>query len=353
MTNTGNIFTVYASSAGESTTFQFEGIQSGSSLVVYDSLGTTKYYQNQVTTPGTYTYYIAPGTTGTYTYAVEKYGSKRETGQFAANTGGLIAFVPSYAEDVGISQATQATVAGYTTLETNSKLYDYVAYFRLSETGIKLGQIATRSGTSIEFGNYSGIVKSDATQVFSLVGNTITIKANGLAGDSKYGTIIAIPPATWTANSTEVITTNIEDGNGDSSVNIQASGNNMFEIWKIADAVNPDNYATGTLLATVGVGKYRFLKADGFKMVIRDQTTNFRVVSEMEKGNYEAALYFGAAVQLAQAAEVIQINTKVDVMQIDLDAIKGTGFATATDSLAKLSDKSDQIQTSVDSQCGC
>jgi hypothetical protein len=95
------------------------------------------------------------------------------------------------------------------------------------------------------------------------------------------------------------------------------------------------------------------LKADGFKMVIRDTTTNFRVVSEMEKGNYEAALYFGAAVQLAQAAEVIQINNKVDVMQIDLNAVKGTGFATATDSLAALSDKADQIQVSTDSACGC
>jgi hypothetical protein len=59
-----------------------------------------------------------------------------------------------------------------------------------------------------------------------------------------------------------------------------------FEVWKITDATNPDNYATGTLLATVGIGTWRFISANGFKLVIRDTTTNFRVVTEMEKGMF-------------------------------------------------------------------
>jgi len=74
------------------------------------------------------------------------------------------------------------------------------------------------------------------------------------------------------------------------------------------------------------------LHADGYKLVIRDQTTNFRVVTEAEKGDYEAALFFGASVQLAQAPEVSQIKTNLALMQIDVDSIKGTGF-TASDSL--------------------
>jgi hypothetical protein len=41
----------------------------------------------------------------------------------------------------------------------------------------------------------------------------------------------------------------------------------------------------------------------------------------MEKGIYNAELFFGAAVQLAQAAEVSQINTKVDVLTVDVDRI--------------------------------
>ncbi len=57
-------------------------------------------------------------------------------------------------------------------------------------------------------------------------------------------------------------------------------------------------------------------------MVIRDTTTNFRVVVEMEKGVYTAELFFGAAVQLAQAAEVTQINTKVDILQNAVDVVQ-------------------------------
>jgi len=337
--NGAQIQGIYQSSAGTSTTFRFESVQAGSSLVIYDASGVTKYYQGNITSAGDYNYYIPPGTTGTYYWAIEKYGKQRESGSFAANTGGLLFYTPLYVEDVGITQTTQATVAAYTTLETNSKLYDYIAYFRLSEQGIKLGQIATRSGTSIEFGSYSGIVKATHTSVLSISGSTITIKANGLAGDTKYSTIIATPPATWTADTTEVITTEIEDGNGDSSITIEASSVSTFEIWKITDATDPDDYATGTLVDTVGIGKFRFLHANGYKFVIRDTTTNYRVVVEAEKGTYMAQLFFGAAVQLAQAAEVSQINTKVDIMAIDLDAIKGTGFTKNKHSLTNIRKK--------------
>jgi hypothetical protein len=340
ITNTGNIFAIYQSSAGTSTIFKFEDVEVGSSIIVYDASGVTKYFQQEVTTAGDYNYYIAPGTTGTYTWAIEKYGTRRESGTFAANTGGLLFYVPAYAEDVGITQATKATVAGYTTLETNSKVYDYIAYSRLSEQFIKLGQILTRSGTSLEWiPGYNVKVKATNATVFSLTSTTFFIKASSLAGDAKYVTHVLVPPATLTADTTEVITTEIEDGNGDSSVTIQAAGVSTFEIWKITDATDPDDYATGTLEDTVGIGKYRFLSANGYKFVIRDQTTNYRVVVEAEKGIYKAELFFGAAVQLAQSAEVSQINTKVDIMQIDLEAIKGTGHVKDVHSLTNIKKK--------------
>jgi hypothetical protein len=337
---TGQITAIYSSAAGTSTTFQFQNVQVGSSLIIYDASGVTKYFQQEVTTAGTYSYYIPPGTTGTYSWAIEKYGTRRESGSFAANTGGLLFYVPAYAEDVGITQTTKATVAGYTTLETNSKVYDYIAYSRLSEQFIKLGQILTRSGTSLEWiTGYNVKVKATNATVFSLTSTTFFIKASSLAGDTKYATHVLVPPATLTADTTEVITTEIEDGNGDSSVTIQAAGVSTFEIWKITDATNPDNYATGTLVATVGIGKYRFLHANGFKFVIRDTITNYRVVVEAEKGIYKAELFFGASVQLAQSAEVSQINTKVDIMQIDLEAIKGTGHVKDKHSLTNIKKK--------------
>jgi hypothetical protein len=340
LANGAQIRGVYQSSAGTSTTWRFEDVEVGSSIIVYDASGVTKYFQQEVTSAGDYSYYIAPGTTGTYTWAIEKYGTRRESGTFAANTGGLLFYVPAYAEDVGITQATKATVAGYTALETNSKVYDYIAYSRLSEQFIKLGQILTRSGTSLEWiPGYDVKVKATNATVFSLTSTTFFIKASSLAGDTKYATHVLVPPATLTADTTEVITTEIEDGNGDSSVTIQAAGVSTFEIWKITDATDPDDYATGTLEDTVGIGKYRFLSANGFKFVIRDQTTNYRVVVEAEKGIYTAELFFGAAVQLAQSAEVSQINTKVDIMQIDLEAIKGTGHVKDVHSLTNIKKK--------------
>jgi hypothetical protein len=272
-------------------------------------------------------------------YARELFGSQRVSGSITLAAGlNTVSFVDI--PDVGITQTTQATVAGYSTLETNSKLYDYVAFKRLSEQFIKLGQLLTRAGTSIEWASgYSGVVKSTNAAVLSLTGATIYIKANGLAGDSKYGTNILVSPATLVADTTEVITTEIEDGNGNSSITISASGVSTFAIWKITDATNADDYATGTLMATVGIGKWRFLSANGFKFVVRDTTTNFRVVVEAEKGIYKAELFFGAAVQLAQAAEVSEINTKVDIMQIDVDAIKGTGFTKDKHSLTNIKKK--------------
>jgi hypothetical protein len=219
-------------------------------------------------------------------------------------------------------------------------VYDYVAYKRLSEAFIKIGQITTRSGTSIEWiAGYDVKVKATNATVFSLTSTTFYIKSSSLAGDTKYSTNILVVPATMTADTTEVLTTEIEDGNGDSSVTVQAAAVSTFEVWEIPDATDPDDYDTGMLVDTIGIGKWRFLHADGYKFVIRDTTTNYRVVVEAEKGIYTAELFFGAAVQLAQSAEVSQINTKVDIMSIDLDAIKGTGFTKDKHSLTNIKKK--------------
>jgi hypothetical protein len=250
--------------------------------------------------------------------------------------------------DEGITEATLATVNAYTTIENTNKLYDRVVAFRMTEAGIKLGGIVTRAGPLLQFGDYSGVVDQAAASAFSITGDVITIKANGLEGTAKYTTIVADPPATWEADTNEVISVEIEDANGDSSVTISASGVSTFEVWKIADAVDPDDYATGTLLDTVGTGKYRFIGAAGFKMVIRDTTTNFRVVSEMEKGTYQAALFFGAAVQLAQAPTVDLIYTNQQEMQVAIDAIQGSGFTTTTNSLVAITAALDAIPANLE-----
>lgn len=320
LNGTGNITAVYASNAGTSTIWRFEDVAVGSSIIVYDASGITKYFQSQVTSAGDYNYYIPPGTTGTYTWAIERYGFQRQSGTFAANTGGLLFYVPIYVEDVGISQTTQATVAAYTAIDTLDKFYDFTAFRRLSEDFIKIGQIATRSGTAVEIGNFNLTVNAAASVMEAISGLTITIKSGSLAPGSKYTTIIATPPRLVTAATTEIITANIEDGAGDSSVTIQGGSGN-FTLWKLANSVPDDDYATGVNLGNVTNTTFRFLSAPGFKIVIRDNTTAYRINCPMDKGIYTRGLFFGDQVQLAQSAEVTQINTKVDLLTNSVAAL--------------------------------
>ena len=318
LANGAQIQGIYQSSAGTSTTFRFESVQVGSSIVIYDASGVTKYFQGSVATAGDYNYYIPPGTTGTYYWAIEKYGKQRESGSFAANTGGLLFYAPLYVEDVGVDVTNQATVAAYTEIETASKFYDRTALFRLTEQGIKLGQIATRSGTAIEIGTFSHVINKDAASVYSVSGSTITTKSTAYAGDSRYTTEIATPPATITANTVEVITIVIEDNNGNSQLTING-GDGTFQLWKVTTATATADYATGTLLATVGNGVYRFIGVSGYDIVGVDTNSNIRRRTSMAKGIYVQAFYVGDQIQLAQAPEVLEILTKVDILQVGID----------------------------------
>jgi hypothetical protein len=320
LNGTGQITGVYASSAGTSTVWRFENISVGSSIIIYDASSVTKYFQQEVTSAGDYEYYIAPGTTGTYSWAIERYGFQRQSGSFAANTGGLLFYEPIYVEDVGITQTVKATVAAYTAIDNLDKFYDFTAYRRLSEDFIKLGQIATRSGTAVEIGNRNLTVNASASVMESITGLTITIKSGVLAPGSKYSTIIATPPRLVTAATTEVITAAIEDGAGDSSVTIQGGSGN-FTLWKLANATPEADYATGTDLGNVGNVTFRFLNDPGFKIVIVDNVTGYRITCPMDKGVYVRGLFFGDQVQLAQSAEVTQINTKVDILTNNVAAL--------------------------------
>jgi hypothetical protein len=323
LNGSGQITGVYASSAGTSTVWEFQSVEVGSSLVIYNSSGTTLYYRDQVTSAGDYAYYIPPGTTGTYTWAIEKYGSQRQSGTFAANTGGLLFYVPIYVEDVGITETTQATVAAYTEIENAEKFYDYTAFFRLGEQGIKIGQIATRSGTSIEVqsGLSHVIRKTPSIAVYAIAGGVITTKSDVYAGTSKYSTEILVPPATLTAHTNEVITIAVQDANGDSQVSING-GDGEFELWKVTTATPTADYATGTLLDTVGNGIYRFIGVSGFDIVGVDTNSNIRRRTSMAKGIYTQAFYVGDQIQLAQAPEVLEILTKVEILQVNVDDLQ-------------------------------
>jgi hypothetical protein len=326
LNGTGKITGVYASTAGTSTTWEFQSVEVGTSLAIYDGSGVTKYFQGEVTMAGTYRYYIPPMATGVpYTYAIEKYGTRRETGSFPSNAGGVLFYVPSYAEDVGISQTTQATVAAYTAIDNEDKFYDYTAYKRLSESFIKLGQLTTRDGTKLVVdAGYSVIVNQSAASVESVSGSTITIKSTSYGGGSKYTTTKLTPPATFTANSTEVISGNIEDGNGDSSLTIVGGDDLGYELWKVTTSTATNDYATGTLLNdTILKGqKYRFIGISGYDIVGIDTNSNVRRRSSMAYGVYTQSFYVGDQIQLADDAPSLQaLTTEIQILKVSVEAM--------------------------------
>lgn len=326
--NGATIQGVYSTTDGTSTVLTISGFDANSSVYVEDNSAVQKYYSTSAS--GTVTVYIPPTATGSWYYAVEKYGNQRQS-DFFTFSGGLKTIVVKALTDTGITVTNQTTVGAYTSLGTPDKVYDYVAYLRLSTPHISYGQIVFKNGTSLDLQDASMLINQSFSGVasFDFDAKLLTIKSTSYAIGSTFEKTITTPPETIEADTTEVITCPIEDANGDSSLTIQAAGVSTFEIWKITNATAEDDYATGTLVDTVGIGSWRFLSADGFKFVIRDTTTNYRVVNTASKGIYTAELFFGAAVQLAQSAEVTLINNKVDVIKLDLDIVN-TGVQKAS-----------------------
>jgi hypothetical protein len=322
--NTGTITAIYSSSAGTSKILEINGVTNGSSLYVgNNATGITTLYQAN-TNQATYRVYFAPGTTPAQLVARELYPFQR-VAQVVTLVDGLNVVNLVDIPDVGITQQTLATVLAYTEIEIPSKYYDRTAAFRLTEQGIKLGQMVTRSGTSLENGSFSHVINKDAASVYSVTGSVITTKSTSYAADDRYQTEISNPPATITANSTEVITLPIQDANGNSQITI-AGGRGTYEIWKITTATASANYTTGTKVGdfTTANNKYRFIgdTAPGFDYLTVDLTTTVKDRYPATKGVYVHSLYSGAEIQLAQAPEVIENGVKLDVLKVEVAEIK-------------------------------
>ena len=320
-TNNGTVTGVYQSSAGTSTVLELNTPSNGYSLCIFKADGTTKYFASNVVT-GAYYVYFAPSEAGTYYLGAENYGQKR-TSDTLVLSGGNVWYNITDQEDVGITD-TKLIAAGYSTLSTTSQIYDATAIFRLTETGIKLGQLCTRDGLYLDFGTYNVKFKDDATSIVGIAGNTITYKALVINETSKYNALKAIPPATITSEDTEQINVLIEDANGDSKLTLLGGDNLGYELWKVTTATATDDYATGTLLDTLSTNteSFRFIGIVGFDIIGRDISSGVRRRSSMEKGTYTQAFYVGNQIQLAtDAPQLVENNTKLDelILKIDTD----------------------------------
>jgi len=321
ITNTGTITAIYTSSAGTSTILELRGVAEDASIYIgNESTGVTTLFQSDVAA-GTYRAYFAPGVTAPQLIARELYGYQRES-EVIPLTGGLIWYQFIDVPDVGIVQPTLATVQAYTSVENADKFYDRTAAFRLTEQGIKLGQITTRNGTTIDVSApYSVVIDQSAASVYGISGDTITLKATGYANGSVYTNTVLIPPATLEADTNEVLSADFEDANGDSAVTI-LGGDGAFELWKVTTATPTANYTSGTKLADVGNEKYRFTGLSGYDIVGVDINSNVRRRTSMAKGIYTQSFYVGDQIQLAQAPQVIDNGLKLDLLAVEIEALQ-------------------------------
>ncbi len=341
VTNNGTITALYFSGGQSSSILTLKNVTAaGVAGVWHPTTTATELFQTNNTASATdYTLYYPPGSVGLVkNYARELYGSQRVAGSITLAAGlNTVSFVD--VPDVGITQPVQATVAAYTAIGGPSKRYDRTAVFRLSEQGIKLGQIATRSGTSIE-GTFSVKVRDDAPAVYSVLGNVITIKAASYDADAKFIKEIVTGGGTFTAFDTELIGIDVEDANGDSSVNVQGTVGGLVDVWKCVNGTINADYATGTKIASnISAGKFRFTGTDGFKLIFYDKSSLLARDCSMSKGNYVLGWYVydqatGGLTQ-SQNSDFATMVSKVSDIFADVNSVTN-GFVEATDSLHAL-----------------
>jgi hypothetical protein len=320
LNGTGQITAVYATLAGVSTVLELNPPSNGYSLCIFRANGTTKYFQSNVNA-GSYYVYFAPSEAGTYFLAAEKYGQKRTEDTLVLN-GGNVWYNITDSEDVGITD-NFATASAYTTLSTTSQIYDATAVFRLTETGIKLGQLVARDGLYLDFGNNNVKIKDDATAIVAVASGIITYKSIVINESDKYNAMKATPPKTITPTDTEQINVLIEDANGDSLLVIAGGDNLGYELWKVPSSAPVDvDPTTGTLLTTLATydESYRFIGISGFDIIGVDLSSGVKRRSSMLKGSYKQEFYVGNQIQLdSQAIPLLQVIDLINYLQLKID----------------------------------
>ena len=81
--------------------------------------------------------------------------------------------------DTEVTVSNAATVAAYTDLGTTAKIYDFGKYWGSLRANLLVDQVFTKSGTALST-TFNVVVDKTAAQVFSVTGNTVTIKADAI-----------------------------------------------------------------------------------------------------------------------------------------------------------------------------
>jgi hypothetical protein len=79
--------------------------------------------------------------------------------------------------DTEVTVTNSATIAAYTGLETTPKIYDRSKVWGCLRENLNVAQVFTKSGTALST-TFNVVIDKTAASVFSVTGNTITIKAD-------------------------------------------------------------------------------------------------------------------------------------------------------------------------------
>jgi len=118
-------------------------------VAIYKPNGTRYYYGT-----GNATLILGgDAVTGTWTYKVTRYGYIQSTNTFGidVNMSSVTNISPTLLIDTAITESVVGTVAAYTSLTTTKKIYDYLAYYNTTSTGIDTNISVTRTPGSIAF----------------------------------------------------------------------------------------------------------------------------------------------------------------------------------------------------------
>jgi hypothetical protein len=321
LNGTGRITAIYANSSGTSTALELRNIKPGASYIAMNNAtkATILFGTNGTASAADYPIYFPPGSAGLQVYVARKGHGDFIDFEVITLVAGAMWYSFVDIPDEGVVETNKATVLAYTTLETNRKIYEYVSAYQTTEEGIKLGNLVTRAGPLLNWSApYSAKLKKDAPAVWAKSGNLFTIKATSLDSDA-FTTHILVPPATMTADTDEIISTNIEDANGDSSLTVRGGDNLGYKLWKVPASLAVDgDPTTGTLLATVDRNDvYRFIGITGFDIIGVDQSSGVKRRTSMAKGIYSQTFYVGDEIQLAdEAPQLIENNEKLAVLQV-------------------------------------
>jgi hypothetical protein len=151
----------------------------GGTIAIYDDSTTRQYFldQNQ-------TVELPYAANGPWTYRVTKYGQRTIESNFTVDrvVGSIFNIAPTFQPDSNVFN-TLATVSAYNTFSSIQNIYDYMSYYKTTNTGIDFGDL-TNVGSILDIGSRSLNVNILAPQLFTVDNNSISLSSNFLsAGD--------------------------------------------------------------------------------------------------------------------------------------------------------------------------